>query len=127
MSALGHFEPSFYGVTTHLWTDEHVATLWAYAGTEDVGAWANAIGDSSLSHLGPISALDHEVRHFHDALLSPWGCNIMGLRLQILINGMQVLGAVAEAPGLRVAFCPSAQQILGITNWKGTFPFRYKA
>lgn len=99
MSALGHFEPSFYGVTTHLWTDEHVATLWAYAGTEDVGAWANAIGDSSLSHLGPISALDHEVRHFHDALLSPWGCNIMGLRLQILINGMQVLGAVAEAPG----------------------------
>jgi hypothetical protein len=102
VSAIGHYDPSFYGVTVHLRTPDHVDSFTNYVNSETVAAWASQLGDTSLAKLAPLSAFEHEVRHFHDALLSPFGCNLMGMRLSVLINATQVLWAIHDTPGTYV-------------------------
>lgn len=99
MAAFGHFSPAFYGITTHLAEEEHSRALAAYFEADEIGKWARGMADFDIAKLGPLSAPDHEIRHFHDALLSPWGCDMMGLRLSVVINALQSLWAIDDHPG----------------------------
>lgn len=97
--AFGSFDPGFYGVRATLWSRDDIATLSRYVEQDDVHAWAHGETATGLDRLGPLSAVDHEIRHFHDALLSPWGANIMGLRMQVLLNGAQAMDYLRGAAG----------------------------
>lgn len=46
------------------------------------------------------TTLDHEMRHFHDFMLSPLGSSILAARLSIAMNSMQVFGRLTEARDL---------------------------
>jgi hypothetical protein len=99
VSNFGHFSPAFYGVTTNFPGEPQLNEVGRYAEEDDITAWPSKLADANLGRLGPISAIDHEIRHFHDALLSPWGFANMSLRTSIMLNAMQTLHALASKPG----------------------------
>lgn len=72
MHAYGSFNPNFYGVSQALLSPEMMDLHHSYPQAEDVSAGNDAQSDHDLERLGVVSALDHEIRHFHDALLLPW-------------------------------------------------------
>lgn len=97
--ALGSFNPKFYGVTLVHAHPSDLAHLAAYNEADDLGAWIESAASFDIDLVGRLSTIDHEVRHFHDFLLSPFGLNTMGLRIQATVNGLQTLAAIRESPG----------------------------
>ncbi|MEM7720235.1 MAG: hypothetical protein AAF222_13630, partial [Pseudomonadota bacterium] len=71
MHAYGSFNPNFYGVSQALLSPEMMDSHHSYPQAEDVSAGHDAQSDHDLERLGVVSALDHEIRHFLDALLLP--------------------------------------------------------
>ncbi|MEG0323249.1 MAG: hypothetical protein RR619_04570 [Raoultibacter sp.] len=55
--------------------------------------------DLSLKSIALKSVMDHEVRHFHDFLLSPYGSFVFRAKLQAAIHGRALLGLLEERPG----------------------------
>lgn len=111
MHAYGSFNPNFYGVSQALNTPEAFVLLKEYAAAADVSDWHDAQEDHDLARLAAVSAIDHEVRHFHDFLLSPWAMQTMVFRLQATINGQTAIKALANASG---DFIP-----VPLTRWMG--------
>ena len=98
-AALGSFNPNFYGVSL-IHADPGVLDhLQAYDAADDLGAWIENATSLDMAKVGQLSSIDHEVRHFHDFLASPFGLNTMGLRIQASINGIQAILAISESPG----------------------------
>jgi hypothetical protein len=90
----GAFEPRFYGVSFLLTTPSMFQ------------AWMKITGifpDSSGPSLPPFeetclqTALEHEFRHFHDVLLSPFANMILRMRMMAAFNGLKAMNR-----GLRV-------------------------
>jgi hypothetical protein len=90
----GAFEPRFYGVTFLLTTPSMFQ------------AWVKISGlfpDSPGPNLSPFdeaclqTAIEHEFRHFHDSLLSPFANMIWRLRMMAAFNGLKAMNR-----GLRV-------------------------
>ncbi len=50
--------------------------------------------DRAFEALSMATVLDHEVRHFHDFLLSPYSNHVFRFRLQALIHGIQIFNAL---------------------------------
>jgi hypothetical protein len=96
--ALGSFNPKFYGVSLVHADPGDLADLAAYDEADDLGAWIES-ASVDIEAVGRRSAIDHEVRHFHDFLLSPFGLNTMGLRIQATVNGLQTIAAIRESSG----------------------------
>lgn len=88
--AFGAFNPRFYGITIFstgapfedLWRRFHDDTL------------EKNFADRTLDEICFLTAQDHESKHFHDFLVSPFGATIFGLRLQTLSSGVVALGAL---------------------------------
>jgi hypothetical protein len=97
MTVFGSFEPGFYGITT-VHADLEAMDLFAsYDRTEDVAGWSRAAG-TEIGTSGLVSAPEHEIRHFHDFLLSPAGSSLMALQVEAAFNGLQAIQRVIRRP-----------------------------
>jgi hypothetical protein len=85
--SFGAFEPRFYGISFLLETPSMFQ------------AWAALSGISSgdrpalpvFEHTCLQTAIEHEMRHFHDALVSPFANVILMLRMMATFNGLKLL------------------------------------
>jgi hypothetical protein len=72
------------------------------------------LSKSDSPHLFSLVSLattfDHEMRHFHDFLLSPLGSSILAERLSIAMNSLQVFARLVDAPDLNALPLP-------LTKW----------
>src|SRR5687768_6984442 len=95
----GGFDPKFLGVTVRFegsrpW-NWHTFMMVHSSEPDKVLAEANAAlakgTAEAFDHVSVGTVLNHELRHFHDFLLSPIGNRIFRLRLMALINGVFAL------------------------------------
>ena len=93
----GGFNPRFPGVTIK------------FASSNAFDEFQNFILNSSVPNdrpdLGVVavrSVLDHEIRHYHDFLISPYGAMIFRLHLQALVNGASALHLIKNLAGHHV-------------------------
>ena len=105
----GLFNPRFYGVSVILGDEDRNDAVEHYGRAKDPGEWIRNTGTPSLNDISTLSAMDHELRHFHDFLLSPIGTVTMGLRMQASINGIQAMRALGQCQG---SFVP-----VPLTRW----------
>lgn len=90
----GGFAPRFFGVTIRLHSERDFAYLDDYM----TGRLQDP-EDLSLKVIALKSVLEHEVRHFHDFLVSPYGSFVFRAKLQAAIHGHALLGLLKELPG----------------------------
>jgi hypothetical protein len=95
----GAFNPRFYGLSFFLASDDRLDAWERYQRAADSSDSSLDVAGSSLNAIASLSAMDHELRHFHDFLLSPLGTVTMGLRMQASINGVQALRVLRECRG----------------------------
>jgi hypothetical protein len=95
----GSFNPRFYGVSLTVGDRERFEALREYHNAETLTPGAAGEGRQSIEEISTISAIDHELRHFHDFLVSPLGTVMMGLRMQASINGVQAAMAIKRCGG----------------------------
>lgn len=98
-TAFGSFNPNFYGISQSLGDSGQIGVLKSYAEENCISDWLAEQKDHGIDRLGVISAVDHEIRHFHDFLLSPWAVRSMIHRLQASINGVSAIQAIAKMEG----------------------------
>ena len=90
----GGFAPRFFGVTVRVHSEEDFALLEAYI-TDRPGKH----DERSLKSISLKSVLDHETRHFHDFLISPYGGFAFRCKLQAAVHGLGLMGILKEVPG----------------------------
>jgi hypothetical protein len=95
---LGSFDSGFYGISLVFSDSESVRRSTAYVQAASIAEWNAGSGPAELHTIGMLSTPDHEARHFHDFLLSPFGAAIMALRIEATVNGVQALKSIIEAP-----------------------------
>jgi hypothetical protein len=88
----GVFNPRFLGISLLFESPENYRTHLQYMMEDEPPPMAS----SDLNRIAVISSLDHEVRHYHDFLLSPYSYQLFRLRLQALANGGQALSSIAR-------------------------------
>lgn len=95
----GTFNPNFYGISVIQANSKEFKLAESYEAAEDLAQWIETRRGASIADVALLSTTDHEVRHFHDILLSPAGQRIMAMRFQASINGLQAILAIRELPG----------------------------
>jgi hypothetical protein len=97
----GGFDSTFVGLTLRFWPKSWDLFLRFHAKDRDPEEVIR-IGNSALNK-GADEAFDtfsmgtvmmHELRHFHDFILSPYGNHLFRLRLLAAVNGVQVIGGL---------------------------------
>lgn len=109
--SLGTFNPNFYGISLTLGSQAALDTIAAYEEVDNLDHWEDSQNDFDLARLGVLSARVHELRHFHDFLLSPFACWNMTHRLQATANGLEAIKLIPHLPG---RFLPTP-----LTPWLG--------
>jgi hypothetical protein len=100
----GGFNPRFYGVTYTLSTPASLEVLGNYFEHESFEREQASLGQIAIR-----SVIEHEMRHYHDFLLSPYSSSVFRLRLQGLVNGSQAVHMLKRLSG---NCCPAP-----ITRW----------
>jgi hypothetical protein len=90
----GGFNPRFLGVTLKVESPEAFRVLHEFMVTEELPD-----GEPSLTEVALRSVLEHEVRHYHDFLISSYGGLLFRSRLTAAINAAAVLGCIRKLPG----------------------------
>jgi hypothetical protein len=96
----GRFDTSFLGVIIRA---QSLAELEAFR-SADVHEWlpASQLLDISIeafiSDVSRLTVREHEIRHFHDALLYPFGSTALRLQIQLVQDGFQLLHSKAHTP-----------------------------
>jgi hypothetical protein len=97
----GRFDPRFLGVSIPTTSPLdlhsyrfHDSSTWAPA-----DALAELSDDAVVSDLSRQTVLDHELRHFRDSLLFPFGAAVTRSRIHASYNGFQAAMAVKRASG----------------------------
>lgn len=109
--SFGTFNPNFYGITQSFADPDWLDAYEEYAHEEDVRKWRGSQQDFDFDRLGTLSTADHELRHFHDSLISPWSIERMIWRLNASINGLFAIQNIRSAKG---GYVP-----LPISRWMG--------
>lgn len=107
--AFGAFNPRFYGVSVFVGGEDRrkaITRHWVEERARDLDQSLPSFTDICLAGVP-----DHEMRHFHDFLVSPLGTVTMGLRMQASINGFQTLKLLGACAG---KFVP-----VPLTRWLG--------
>ncbi|MBI5716376.1 MAG: hypothetical protein HZC37_01660 [Burkholderiales bacterium] len=94
----GAFNPRFHGVSLFV-TAERMGRIAGYEAVADPSSWAARSDALSLEEISTISVLDHERRHFHDFLVSPFGAVMMGMRMQASLAGLQAIKLLKQCVG----------------------------
>ena len=87
----GGFEPTFIGITANIstrnaldyWLSEHFAGLQV-----DL---ASLTTDARFEYLCTASTLAHELRHFHDFLISPYSARVFKHRVEIAVMASELI------------------------------------
>lgn len=95
----GGFDPSFIGVTLRFSSSKAWTTFEASRRTDSPLDLANRQGEDAFEALAVTSVVSHEVRHFHDFLLTPYSSRVFKLRVKALIYVVQALPFLVEGEG----------------------------
>lgn len=91
----GGFSPRFPGVSVRLKSPAEFDVLDRFMGDKpDSDGGIDAFTAMSIR-----SVLDHEIRHYHDFLLSPYGSVVYRSKLQAVVAGHMILHMLKAAPG----------------------------
>lgn len=91
----GGFSPRFPGVSVRLTSQAEFDVLDRFIGDQpDADDGMDAFTAMSIR-----SVIEHEVRHYHDFLLSPYGSVVYRSKLQAAVAGESILHLLREAPG----------------------------
>lgn len=94
---LGGFDPRFLGITVRFSTHKEFERFRSPNYAFSTAAFETMKDAEAFRYLAEMTVLQHELRHFHDFLLSPYGQILFRLKLQAYFNGLQALGLIAEA------------------------------
>jgi hypothetical protein len=91
----GGFNPRFMGVSMKL-TSLEAFQIW-----QDYFIGEKNISDNefSLLEVATRSVLEHEVRHYHDFLISPYSSYLLRMRIQALVNGAVAFNCMSQLEG----------------------------
>ncbi|MET8154911.1 hypothetical protein ABZT47_00980 [Sphaerisporangium sp. NPDC005289] len=96
-TAFGDFDPRFPGIALTAGSAERWDRLRRYALGPDVPERLSELDDRAfLDAVASTSVLSHEMRHFHDFLLSPAGARHMRTRVVLGLNVIQLLVNLRE-------------------------------
>lgn len=87
----GGFDPAFIGITLRFSNARAWQTFDASRKADAVLQLAELTPDEGFEAISTTSVISHEVRHFHDFLLTPYSARIFKLRIQALVNAHQTL------------------------------------
>jgi hypothetical protein len=91
----GGFNPRFLGVNLKLNSPEAWKTFRDYLLSDTSTSSATPL----LEEIATKSVLEHEVRHYHDFLISPYSSGLLRLRFQAFVNGAMALSFGRNLPG----------------------------
>lgn len=103
-AAFGEWEPAFFGVTLQFSGPRQWQRYQRLLGKE-VGQTESLSDDERFETLAVESATSHEVRHFHDGLLSSYCAHVALQRINMLQNALQILSCLT-AEGYEVLPVP---------------------
>jgi hypothetical protein len=111
---VGRFDPKFLGVGIRA---RHPSDVQSFRLTDlsqkpPVAILANLSDEVVISDLSRQTVLDHEIRHFHDALLCPFGHAAIRLRIHAIHNGFTVAMILRRLGGSANALAVPLQQWL---------------
>src|ERR1043166_2489717 len=87
----GGFDPSFVGVTLRFENEDAWRRYQAQNASPTPLSVKGLPPESRFEALSLASVVSHEVRHFHDFLISPYSARVFSLRLKALINELSTL------------------------------------
>jgi hypothetical protein len=102
---LGGFDPRFLGITLRFASPEEWGRFRAETYAASVSQLATLPEDEAFTLMAEMTVLQHELRHFHDFLLSPYGQRLFRLKLQAFFNGFQALVLLLRAARQQGANC----------------------
>jgi len=92
----GGFDPAFVGVTLRFETERAWNRFQEIARSPVPIPVSSLPDDARFEALSLVSAISHEVRHFHDFLLSPYSARVFSLRLKALLNELGTLSQLVD-------------------------------
>jgi hypothetical protein len=92
----GGFDPAFFGVSVHFTSVHALELLQEFRASPTPLPVAHLPPLERFEALSLFSVLDHEVRHFHDSLLAPYGAFVFLKRIEMLVNLLEVLPYVLD-------------------------------
>ena len=95
----GGFDPDFLGVSTRFSNRRAWELHQAFHESPQPIRPDCATDDEKFQWLSVTTVLSHEVRHFHDFLLSPYAARLFERRVAMLLNAWQLLPFLLDDPG----------------------------
>jgi hypothetical protein len=93
----GGFDPTFFGATIRLSWASDWELFWGLRRGDTLKLEPQLSDDERFEKLGIASVVAHEVRHFHDFLITPCGAHIFRLRIFAALNTLQLLDYIVGA------------------------------
>lgn len=87
----GGFDPAFIGASLHFTSVDALKLFDAYRASATPLPVHQLLLPERFEALSIFSVLSHEVRHFHDSLLAPYGALVFSRRIQMLVNLLEIL------------------------------------
>ena len=95
----GSYDPTFLGVTLRFSSESAWRAFVEFTTSPSPPSIADLPPAERFEALASTTVLSHELRHFHDFLLSSYGARLFSLRIQALVNLVEVLPyLVADGP-----------------------------
>lgn len=92
----GGFDPSFIGVSVRFGNARSFDFYKAYTKSASPLPVSQMGHDERFEALSIASVLSHEIRHFHDFLLTPYSARVFALRIRMLIYLLQALPEIVK-------------------------------
>lgn len=104
----GGFDPSFIGVSVNFGSQRAWDFFQRWNAAPDPIPVANLPSNEHFEALSLASVISHEMRHFHDFLLTPYSAHLFRLRMQSFVNLTELMVPVlrGEATGANCLFVP---------------------
>src|SRR5205085_6947184 len=93
----GGFDPSFIGVTIRFGNDRAWQIFDAFSKSANPPSLIGLPRDERFEDLSITSVVSHEIRHFHDFLLTAYSAQVFRLRVQALVNLLEVLFYISKS------------------------------
>jgi hypothetical protein len=87
----GGFDPAFIGVTLRFSSARAWNTFDTFRKTDAPLHVGGLTRDEAFEAISTTTVISHEVRHFHDFLLTPYSARIFKLRIEALVNALQTV------------------------------------
>jgi hypothetical protein len=95
----GGFDPSFVGVTIRFGSESAFRFSRAFRQGDRPPQVDHLTAEERFEALSIASVISHEVRHFHDFLISPYSARLFKLRVQGALNTLQMLPELQQFDG----------------------------